>query len=85
LALLLAVALLLAADTPDRLPPLWSKLGLSADQKAKAVAVQEKYRTQIEDLRQKIRLLEKKERQELADLLTDGQRAKLKQFTEGKP
>jgi hypothetical protein len=75
-----------AADSPDNsLPPHWSKLGMTAGQKEKAVAVRLKYQRQVEDLRQKIRLLEKKERQELADLLTDGQRAKLKELTEGKP
>jgi hypothetical protein len=62
------------------LPPNWSKLGLSEDQKQKIYSTRGDYRTKIEELRAQIRELEKKEKGELEKILTDAQKARLREI-----
>jgi hypothetical protein len=67
----LAVALIgggmLFGDDPKpkgqgRLPPNWSKLGLSDDQKRQIYSIEAEYKSKIDDLQAQIDQLRKKER-----------------------
>lgn len=88
--LLVALAVgdwLLAADTkqpPPRakgqLPPGWGKLGLSDEQKQQIYKTQSEYRGKIDDLRRQIRQLEQQEKIALSRILTDAQKARLKEI-----
>jgi hypothetical protein len=60
------------------LPPNYSKLGLSDDQKKKIRQVQGEYRAKIQELEDQIKDLRKKERLAMEDVLTDTQRARLR-------
>ena len=97
LALLLAVSWLLAADTkadPDKkdpdpkakgtLRPNWKKLGLTDDQVQKIYKVQADYRTKIDVLEQQIKDLRAQELADQVKLLTDAQKARLKELGEFK-
>jgi hypothetical protein len=66
--------------TKGRLPTSWSKLGLTDAQKAQVAQVQAKYRTQMESLRQQLRAVEQQQRAELDKILTDAQRARLREI-----
>jgi Spy/CpxP family protein refolding chaperone len=69
-------------DPPARvrgqLPPNWSKLGLTDQQRQKAYTIQAKYDKEIEALEAQIRELRQKERTELASVLTDEQKKRLR-------
>lgn len=88
--LALAVALVLSGgllgqdkkDAPvkGQLPAQWKKLGLNDDQVKKIYSVQTEYRGKIADLKEKIKDLEKQERSEMEKVLTDGQKARLKEI-----
>jgi Spy/CpxP family protein refolding chaperone len=68
-------------DTPKgQLPTHWGKLGLSDEQKTKVYSIQAEYKTQIADLQKQIDALKKKEREALNGVLTDAQRARLKEI-----
>jgi Spy/CpxP family protein refolding chaperone len=62
------------------LPANWSKLGLSDEQKQQIHSIQAEYSAKIDDLRQQMRKLEKEERAEMAKVLTDAQRARLREI-----
>jgi hypothetical protein len=66
--------------TKGRLPTSWSKLGLTDAQKTQVAQVQAKYRTQMESLRQQLRAVEQQQRAELDKILTDAQRARLREI-----
>ena len=67
-----------------RLPPNWTKLGLSDEQKAKVYSVQADYRTKIDALERQIKELRKKEEGELHKVLTAAQKARLKEIIAAK-
>jgi hypothetical protein len=62
------------------LPPNYSKLGLSDDQKKKIREVQAEYRAKIVDLEDQIKELRKKEKAAMEQVLTDTQRAHLREL-----
>jgi Spy/CpxP family protein refolding chaperone len=66
------------------LPSGWGNLGLTDEQKQKVYEVQAEYRTKIDDLQQQIRKLQKEERSALSKVLTDAQRARLKEILASK-
>ena len=67
-----------------QLPPGWSKLGLSDDQKKKVYDIYDKHHTKIEDLKKQIKDEEEKMHKEQAAVLTPEQKAKLKDTFESK-
>jgi hypothetical protein len=75
---------LLSAQEPKqpaakgKLPAYWSKLGLSADQRASAVKITGEYGAKIDALKAQIHDLEKQEKAELEKVLTDEQKKKLR-------
>jgi hypothetical protein len=64
--------------TKPQLPAGWKKLNLSDDQKKKTTEIQIKYRVQIVKLQEQIKKLTTEEKAELATVLTDAQKAQLK-------
>ena len=98
LAILALVGWLVAADekkaTDDKtdtsshpkgqLPPGWKSIGLTDSQKAQIYTIQSNYRSKIDELEQKIRELRQQQRAEELKVLTDGQRARLKEIAEEK-
>lgn len=84
--LLLGCGLLLGDDTQapakgrKSLPTGWSKLGLSADQKAQIRKIQAEYRVKIDDLQKQIDKLLQQQRADMRKVLTDAQRARLKEI-----
>jgi Spy/CpxP family protein refolding chaperone len=62
------------------LPASWAKLGLSDEQKQQIYTIQSEFRTKIDDLRRQIRRLEKEERTGMEKVLTDAQRARLREL-----
>jgi Spy/CpxP family protein refolding chaperone len=87
LALNLAVGVYATADDKkespkggEKLPAQWGKLGLSDDQKSKICAVQDEYKTQIDALEKQIKELRHKEKLAMEEVLTDGQKARLKEI-----
>jgi hypothetical protein len=67
-----------------QLPPNWKKLGLSEDQVQKVYKVQADYDAKINALEQQIKKLKQDEKGDLMKVLTDAQKARLKEITEGK-
>jgi hypothetical protein len=67
------------------LPPRWSKLGLSDEQKLKVRTIRGDYAARIEALRQQISQLQKEERTALYKVLTDGQKTRLRELTSTEP
>ncbi len=67
-----------------QLPAGWKKLGLDDTQKSKIYSIREDYRGRIAQLEKKIKELRLEERQELEKVLTDAQKARLKEIKEGK-
>jgi Spy/CpxP family protein refolding chaperone len=73
-------------DTPKEtpkgraLPTHWGKLGLTDEQKSKVYSITGEYKTQIDDLQKQINALKKKEREALDGVLTDAQKAVLKEM-----
>lgn len=83
--------LLLGQDTGDapgksatRLPPGWSKLGLTDKQKSTVYRIQGDYQKKIEPLQRQINGLRKQERAELLKVLNDDQRTRLKEIISSK-
>jgi hypothetical protein len=66
------------------LPQNWSKLGLTDEQKQKVYSIQGQYRTKIDGLQQQVKQLQKQERDELGRVLTDAQKARLKEILASK-
>lgn len=62
------------------LPALYGRLGLSDDQKKKIRDIQGDYRAKIQDLEDQIRELRRKERSAVENLLTDSQKARLREL-----
>jgi hypothetical protein len=62
------------------LPPQWSRLGLTREQKHRIYAIWADYRPKIEELRQQIRALERQQMADLEVLLTPAQKARLKEL-----
>jgi Spy/CpxP family protein refolding chaperone len=72
------------AKTKGTLPPGWKKLGLTDAQIQDIYKVHTKYRTKIDELEQQVRELRQQERTEEYKLLTDAQKARLKELGEEK-
>jgi hypothetical protein len=93
-ALVLTAGWLLADDpkkdpaptpvVPGTLPTGWKKLGLTDEQAAKIKQISGGYRIKIETLEQQIKDLKKQELEEEVKLLTDAQKARLKEIAEEK-
>jgi hypothetical protein len=66
------------------LPPNWSKLGLTDEQKQKVYAIESEYRAKIDALQQQIKALQKQQRDDLAKVLTEAQKARLKEILASK-
>jgi hypothetical protein len=62
------------------LPTNWNKLGLSDAQKQKILSTRSEYRTKIEALQREIKELQKKELEECSKVLTDAQKARLREI-----
>jgi hypothetical protein len=62
------------------LPQNWAKLGLSDEQKQKVYSTQADYRGKIAELEAKIKEMKKAEREEMEKVLTDAQKARLKEL-----
>lgn len=83
---LMGAAFLTADDSkppPARgrqLPPNWAKIGLSTDQKEKIYSIQAEYRTKIDELNRQISELRKKQNRELETVLTEAQKARLREI-----
>jgi hypothetical protein len=73
-------------DTPKdppakgQLPAYWKQLGLSKDQTQEVYTIQAKYRADIDKLAEQIKELREKERKELDKILTDAQKARLREI-----
>lgn len=63
------------------LPANWGKLGLTDDQKQKVYKVQADFSQKIADLEKQIKDLKDTEKTEMAKVLTDAQRTRLKELT----
>lgn len=63
-----------------QLPANWKKLGLTEEQVKKVYTTQTEYRGKIAELEQKIQDLKKQERTDLEKVLTDAQKARLKEI-----
>ncbi|HXG08607.1 MAG TPA: hypothetical protein VNK04_02365 [Gemmataceae bacterium] len=73
-----------AVKLKGQLPPNWRKLGLSEEQVQKVYRIQADYDAKISALEAQIKQLKTEERAELMKVLTDAQKARLKEITEGK-
>ena len=62
------------------LPANYAKLGLSDDQKKKIRDIRSDYNAKIADLEERIKELRKKERLAMEDVLTDTQKARLREL-----
>lgn len=62
------------------LPRDWSRLGLTDEQKDKIYGVRGSYRGKLDDLERQIKELRKQERAELESVLTDAQKARLREI-----
>ena len=75
-------------DTPvkakGQLPPNWGKLSLDAEQKQTIYKIQGEYRAKIGPLEQQIKKLRQEEKKELEMVLTDAQKARLREILTGK-
>ena len=67
-----------------KLPLYWNRLGLSDEQKKKAVAVQAEYNEKIDALKRDIKKLEDEQSRELRKILTDTQREELRKIAASK-
>jgi hypothetical protein len=70
-------------DTPKAkgtLPTNWSKLGLTDEQKQKIYSIRSEHRTKIEALQREVKELQKKELEECSKVLTDAQKARLREI-----
>ncbi|MBC8868325.1 MAG: hypothetical protein H8E44_02855 [Planctomycetes bacterium] len=60
-----------------RLPRYYGQIGLSDEQRGKVYEVQRTYREQIEELRKQLKAIEAKQKEEISEVLTEEQKAKL--------
>ena len=67
-----------------QLPANYSKLGLTADQKTKILEIRDKALLKIEDLDKQIREIRDHERKEYEAVLTDAQKARLRELLASK-
>src|SRR5262245_36160836 len=67
-----------------QLPPNWKKLCLTEDQVQRVYKVQADYDAKIAALEQQIKKLKQDEKSDLMKVLTEAQKARLKEITEGK-
>jgi TolA-binding protein len=65
------------------LPQHWKQLGLTDDQVQKVYKIESTYRTKIDALKQQIEDLKDEEKAEMQKLLTDAQKARLKELKLG--
>jgi Spy/CpxP family protein refolding chaperone len=65
------------------LPPNWKKLGLDDSQVQKIYKLETTYRTKIDALKQQIEDLKAEEKVEMEKVLTDAQKARLKELKLG--
>jgi len=83
---LLAAGLLLgtlaAQSDQATLPTHWRKLGLSKDQESQVLKIRGQYDVKIATLEQQLKALRQQEQADLDKVLTDTQRAKLKELRE---
>ncbi len=82
-ALLLLAFSCFAQPPKGQLPSGWGKLGLSDEQKKAIYTVQAATREEVSALQAKIDALKAKERSQLFDLLTDAQKARLRELKLG--
>lgn len=88
---ILGLALLVGTGTSQekkekvkgQLPPGWSKLELSAEQKAKIYTLQKSYRDKVKQLQKEIQQLQAQERKDMLSVLTDDQKDMLRKLTLG--
>lgn len=66
------------------LPQNWKKLGLTDEQTQKVYKAQTEYRTKIDRLEEQIKTLKTEEKADMYKVLTDAQKARLKEINEGK-
>ena len=69
-----------ATKMRGQLPQNWSKLGLTDEQKQRTYRIRNEYRTKIDALQKQIEELRDKERKELETVLTDAQKARLREI-----
>lgn len=67
-----------------QLPPNWKKLGLNDEQVQKIYKIQNDYDAKEEALKKQIDNLKKEEKVKMRDVLTDAQKARLKEIEEEK-
>jgi hypothetical protein len=88
LGLLLVPVLKASADdkkeqapvTKSPLPANWGKLGLSDEQKTKISQIQGKFKAKIDDLTKQLKELRRDETSAMMEVLTDAQKARLKEL-----
>jgi len=87
-ALLLVTGSLVVAQEKTKgkgqLPPNWSKLGLSDEQKSKIYSIRADYKGKIEALEAQVKQLKEQEGSELAKILTQPQKDRLKEIVAAK-
>jgi Spy/CpxP family protein refolding chaperone len=66
------------------LPQNWGKLGLTDEQKSKIYEAQGKYRAKIDALKRQMQELQDQEKKEMEAVLTDAQKARLREIIGGK-
>jgi Spy/CpxP family protein refolding chaperone len=66
------------------LPQNWGKLGLTDEQKSKIYEAQGKYRAKIDALKKQMAELTDQEKKEMEAVLTDAQKARLREIIGGK-
>jgi hypothetical protein len=66
-----------------KLPAYWSKLGLSDEQKEKYYRIHAAYKAKIDDLDKKLKQLKDEEKDEEKKILTEPQKAKLRELLLG--
>jgi hypothetical protein len=67
-----------------QLPPNWSKLGLSDEQKQQVYKIRADHKAKAEALESKLRELDKQQRAALEKVLTPAQRSRLREIIESK-
>ena len=69
-----------APSKRGQLPPNWSKLGLSEEQKAKVYSIQAEFKSKIEEVKKQLEDLQKQERRALEGVLTPAQKSRLREI-----
>jgi len=72
-----------AAIPRGTLPPNWKKIGLTDDQVKAIYKIEAIYRAKIDEMEARIKEMKAQERTEMEKLLTDAQKARLKELKEG--